>query len=111
VRALLVEALTVLTPIASYVAWIKHNGTYSTKSVGYRCWNTELIENANLALALDWTSLDSKIATGINCCLSNIRTSLDNVIGDAIGTWWSEATDLMQDTYNCHQTPKHLSHS
>ena len=97
--------------IASYSAWIKHNGNHSTKTVGYRCWNTELIENANIALAPNWTSLDGKIATGINWCLSNIRKSLDNIVGDAIGKLQSKITTLIQDTYRYHQTPKHLSHS
>lgn len=83
VRALLLEGIVKLTDTASYGAWIRNNGTHSTKTVGYKCWNTELIENANTVLAREWTSLDEKIATGTQWYLAAVMKSMEKTIADA----------------------------
>lgn len=81
--ALLLDGVTKLTETASYGAWIRNNGTHSTKTVDYKCWNTELIENANTVLAPHWTSLDGRVASGIPLYLAGIKESMEKIIANA----------------------------
>lgn len=83
VRALLPTCIAQLTRTASYRAFIKKNGTHRTRAVGLRCWNTELIENVNLVLALAWTGLDEHIATGFSRRLAEIKKSVSKITASA----------------------------
>jgi hypothetical protein len=91
VRAFLVAGARRLTNTASYGAWIRNNGTHSTKTVGYKCWNTELIENANVILGPQWTSLDDKIAIGIEWYLAMVEKSMKKTTENAASTSSSRA--------------------
>jgi hypothetical protein len=91
VRAFLVAGAARLTNTASYAAWFRNNGTWFTKTVGHKCWNTELIENANVVLGPQWTSLDEKIATGIQWYLTMVTNSMNNTTENATSTCCYEA--------------------
>jgi hypothetical protein len=45
---------------ASYRAWVRNDGTHETKTVGRKCWNTELVASLNHVLTPYWISLDSE---------------------------------------------------
>ena len=43
---------------SSFRAFINQRGTHSTRTVGYRCWNTELVSCLNSITAVRWAELD-----------------------------------------------------
>jgi hypothetical protein len=72
-----------LTLTATYAAFIKNHGTHCTAAAGHRCWNTELIETANVLVYADWTKLDQTIAKGIMRYLENVTESMEKVVAEA----------------------------
>ncbi|OJD13291.1 hypothetical protein AJ78_06233 [Emergomyces pasteurianus Ep9510] len=46
--------------LESYAAWCRHNGTYGTKAIEFKCWNSELISPLAVALRDSWDSLDQE---------------------------------------------------
>ncbi|KAL4890258.1 hypothetical protein BDV59DRAFT_195181 [Aspergillus ambiguus] len=42
---------------SSYLAWCRNNGTHTTLTVGYRCWNTEILQPVFPKLRAHWDQL------------------------------------------------------
>jgi Dynamin family len=61
---------------SSHKAFINHNGTHETKSVGFRCWNTELIQNMNKYSAKRWSDLDADAEARLEALC---KTSMDDI--------------------------------
>ena len=59
---------------SSYLAWVRHEGTHWTRTVGHKCWNTELVTSLNHVLTPYWVSFDSEVED--NLC--DISTELQN---------------------------------
>jgi len=93
------SALATLTRIASYRALIRHDGNHWTKTLGHKCWNTELIESANLVLRENWTNFDTQIATAIDQFLVDIKKAMDHITASATSTCPSESYLLLHDAY------------
>ena len=47
---------------SSFRAFLNQRGTHYTPAVGYRCWNTELVECLNFVTAVRWTEIDQTIS-------------------------------------------------
>jgi len=62
---------------SSYLAWVRHEGTYSTKSVGSKCWNTELVANLNDTLTRYWVSLDEEIENDLDAISNELQANLE----------------------------------
>lgn len=74
------EMAAQLTETASYRAWIGRNGRHYTNRVPFRCWNTELIENASTAVAYDWVILDQTITTGVQLYRQDVQRSMEKIV-------------------------------
>ena len=51
---------------SSYLAWVRNEGTHRTKSVGYKCWNTELVASMNHVSVPHWLSLDENVENDLH---------------------------------------------
>jgi hypothetical protein len=71
---------------------MRNNGTHHTITVSHKCWNTELIENANIALAPNWMRLDGELAEGVYQYLGSIKKSLEKITSNAISAYSSQTT-------------------
>lgn len=79
-----------LTDTASYRAFIRKNGSHSTKTVDYRNWNEELIRNANVVLGRDWTSMDEQIKSGFDRYSRDMNDSVEFVLESAARMCFAE---------------------
>jgi hypothetical protein len=61
----------------SYLAWVRHEGTYSTKSVKAKCWNTELVANLNNVLTPYWVSLDEEVENDLDAISNELQANLE----------------------------------
>jgi hypothetical protein len=62
---------------SSYLAWVRHEGTHETKSVGKKCWNTELVASLNRVLTPYWLSLDSKVEKDLYAVSNQMQDHLE----------------------------------
>jgi hypothetical protein len=62
---------------ASYLAWVRHNGTYSTPSVKDKCWNTELVASLNNVLTSYWVSFDSEVENDLDSISNELQAHLE----------------------------------
>ena len=90
-----------LTDIASYRAFIRKNGSHSTKTTGFRNWNAELIRNANVVLARDWASMDEQIASGFDRHSADMKKSLDMILESASSMCVAESRPSFEDIDKC----------
>lgn len=61
----------------SYLAWVRHEGTYSTGSVKSKCWNTELVANLNDVLTRYWISFDEEVENDLDAISSELQANLE----------------------------------
>jgi hypothetical protein len=62
---------------SSYLAWVRHNGTHSTASVGPKCWNTELVTSLNDVLTPHWVSFDSEVEDDLDAISNELQAHLE----------------------------------
>ena len=62
---------------SSYRAWVRHNGTHSTKTIKYKCWNTELVASLNHVLTPYWVSFDSEAENDIVAISTKLQDYLN----------------------------------
>src|SRR3984885_3321418 len=62
---------------SSYLAWVRHEGTYSTPSVGSKCWNTELVTSLNDVLTPYWVSFDSEVENDLDAISNELQAHLE----------------------------------
>ena len=60
----------------SYQAWVRHDGTYSTKTVKHKCWNTELVGSLNHVLTRYWVSFDSDVENDLYAVSNELQDNL-----------------------------------
>jgi hypothetical protein len=61
----------------SYLAWVRHDGTYSTTSVRNKCWNTELVASLNDVLTSYWVSFDSEVENDLDAISNKLQAHLE----------------------------------
>jgi hypothetical protein len=67
---------------SSFGAFIRNYGTHETRAVGFRCWNTELIQCLNAVTHHGWTELDRTIA--------EVKIHLDSLFSQAFDSMREE---------------------
>ena len=60
----------------SYLAWVRHEGTYSTPAVKDKCWNTELVASLNHVLTPYWISFDSEVENDLSTISNELQDHL-----------------------------------
>jgi hypothetical protein len=62
---------------SSYLAWVRHKGTYSTKAVKFKCWNTELVANLNNISTRYWVSFDEEVENDLDAISNELQANLE----------------------------------
>jgi hypothetical protein len=62
---------------SSYLAWVRNEGTHQTKTVRFKCWNTELVASLNHVLTPYWVSLDSEAETDLYAVSDQMQGRLE----------------------------------
>jgi hypothetical protein len=61
----------------SYLAWVRHEGTHSTKTVGFKCWNTDLVANLNDISTRYWVSFDEEVENDLDALSNELQANLE----------------------------------
>ncbi|KAK2743243.1 hypothetical protein FQN57_004932 [Myotisia sp. PD_48] len=64
---------------SSYRAWCAHNGTHTTEKQGYRCWNSELIDEMTSTLEESWETLFGVAESGFGCWTKEIKDAIEEI--------------------------------